>query len=235
MRVSSPHGRSYANAACAIVERVLDVGVGRVGVADEQVLAHARREQRRLLERESDLRAQAAQRDVAQVVPVEAHRAGRRVVEAGEQRRDGRLAGAGRADERERLAGVDLEVDAAQDRPLAAGVGEAHAFEADFTVGPHQGARAGLVGDERVGVEDLPHAAGRGLGFLGHGEDPAERFDRPDQHQDVRDERDQPTDRERTRTDGERTRAEHDAEREVGDEAEHPDEVRVLANALEFA
>ncbi len=126
-------------------------------------------------------------------------RAGCRVVQAGEQRRDGRLAGAGRADERERLAGMDLEVDAAQHRPLAAGVGEAHAFEADFTVGAHQGARAGLVGDERVGVEHLPHPAGRGLGFLGHGEDPAELFDRPDEDQDVGDERDEPADRERTR------------------------------------
>ena len=38
------------------VERRLDVGVGRVGVADQEVLAHARGEQCRLLEREPDMR-----------------------------------------------------------------------------------------------------------------------------------------------------------------------------------
>ena len=61
MRVSRPHGRSCAKPACATSSARLDVVVGRVGVADQEVLAHARGEQGRLLEREPDLRAQAAQ------------------------------------------------------------------------------------------------------------------------------------------------------------------------------
>ena len=85
--------------------------------------------------------------DVAEVVSVEADRPGRRVVEAREQRRDRGLAGAGRADERERLAGMDLEIDAVQHRPVGTGIGEVHVLEADLAPCVRQ--RAALRADRR--------------------------------------------------------------------------------------
>ena len=61
------------------------VVVGRVGTAVGDVVAHAGREQERLVEHQADGRAQAAHGEVAHVVAVDEHRALGCVVEAREQ------------------------------------------------------------------------------------------------------------------------------------------------------
>ena len=92
------------------------LGLGGVGLAHEQVLPHRRREQRRLLEGEPDVAAEAGDREVAEVVAVEGDAALGGVVEAREQRDERGLAGAGGADDGDDLAGRHGEVDVGEHR-----------------------------------------------------------------------------------------------------------------------
>ncbi len=216
------------------LERGLDIGFGRVGMADQQVLAHAGREQGRFLERESDLRAQAAQRQVTYVVPVEEHAARVHVVQPREQRGNTRLAGARGADERERLARMDLEIEPAQHRLLVSGIAEVDGVESHFTVGAAERDRARPVGDDRLGVEHFPHPARGGLGLFGHREDPGELFDREHQDQQIRHERDEATHGQRARRHRKRADQQHRGERDVRDQTEHPDELRMDPHPFEL-
>ena len=77
--------------------RRLDLGLGRVGLRVGEVLADGRVEQVGLLGDHPDRIGEGAERDVAHVLPVEPHRAPRRVVQPRDQVRDRRLAGAARA------------------------------------------------------------------------------------------------------------------------------------------
>src|SRR5580692_10234909 len=56
---------------------------------------------------------------------------GGRVPEAQQEVGEGRLAGAGRADDRDRGAGRDIEPDAFESWPAGAGIGEADPLETD--------------------------------------------------------------------------------------------------------
>ena len=78
------------------------------------VLVHGRAEEERVVGDDGDLAAQRARVDVAHVDAVDEHGAGRDVVQARDERDERRLARAGRADERERRAGVDRQRDVAQ-------------------------------------------------------------------------------------------------------------------------
>ena len=95
-------------------QRLLDVGVGGVGPAEGEVLPDAHREQRRVLEGGGDDAAQLGQRQVADVDAVDGDPAGGDVVEPADQRGQRRLARAGGPDQRDRLAGGDVEVDAVE-------------------------------------------------------------------------------------------------------------------------
>ena len=86
-----------------------DLLARRVGPAEGDVLGDRAAEQKALLRDDAELAAQRRLRDVAQVVAVDEHRAARRVVEARDELGDRRLAGAGRADERDGLARRDLQ------------------------------------------------------------------------------------------------------------------------------
>jgi hypothetical protein len=97
-------------------------------------------EQVALLGDHADRIGEAAERDAAHVLAVEPHRAAGRVVQPRHQVRDGRLAGAARADQRGQHARLDAEADAAQ-RPAARPVGP-------VAVGP-------LVGEPDVVQLDL--------------------------------------------------------------------------------
>ncbi len=110
--------------------RLLDLLVGRVGPAEGEVLAHGRREEERVLRDHADLAAQRVERHVAHVGAVDRHAPALDVVEARDQRRERRLPGAGVADQRDRLPGLELEVDVVQHRPRGV-VAEGHALEAD--------------------------------------------------------------------------------------------------------
>ena len=113
--------------------RRLDLCGARVGPAERDVGADRAREQERLLRHDPQLRAQRREGHVADVVPVDQHAPGGRVVEARDELREGRLAGAGRADERDGLAGGDPQIDVVEREPRGAAValrvGEADVVE----------------------------------------------------------------------------------------------------------
>ena len=109
---------------------------GRVRAAEGDVLADRAAEQERLLGHDPHLRAQRGAVTLAQVVPVDAARAPRgRVVEARDELGAGRLAGAGRADQRDRLARRDAQRHVVE-RGRAVAVGEGHAVEHDLAAQP---------------------------------------------------------------------------------------------------
>ena len=230
-RVEAP-GQVEGEAGLGHLQRGQHLLLGGVGLAHEQVLPHGSREQRGLLEREPDLATQAGDREVAQVVPVEGDAPLGGVVEAGEERDERRLAGAGGAHHGDDLARLDVEVDVGEHGPLAALVGERDALEADVAPGVLDGEGAGSVLDRRHGVEHLVDAHGRALGLAGQGHDPRQDLERERQHQHVGDERHQAAEGEAARADREHPGQQHDREDEVGDEREHPHEARVEADAL---
>ena len=82
-----------------------------VGAAEGDVVADRAREQEALLGHDPELAPQAVGLELAQVVAVDQQPAALRVVEARDQLRQRRLAGAGLADQGDRLAGRDVQVD----------------------------------------------------------------------------------------------------------------------------
>ena len=88
------------------------------------------------------------------------------VVEAGEQQRDRRLARTRAADERDRLAGRDREVEVAQHR-LGRRVAERHVLERTSPRGTARSTASGCVLHERRGVEQVVDALGARRGRAG--------------------------------------------------------------------
>ena len=62
--------------------------------------------------------------DVAQIDAIEQNRAGGRIVEAGDEIAERRLAGAAGADQGDHLAGLDVQIDLMQHRRGRSGIGE---------------------------------------------------------------------------------------------------------------
>ena len=121
-------------------------------------------EQERLLRHDPHLRAQRAARDVAQVVAVDEHASGGRVVEARDELGHRRLAGAGGADQRDGLARRDVEAHVLErvDRRRIlvvvappAGVGEGDVVESDLAADARQLDRVLAVGEGGAHVEQL--------------------------------------------------------------------------------
>ena len=131
-----------------------DLCVTGVGPRVGDVVAYRLREQEALLERDPDMAAQRGQRHVDDVVAVDPDRAGLRVVEAGEQHQRRRLAAAAGTDERDPLAGGDLEREAVEHR-LAVVVPEAHVVERDRAAHVGEGACPRTIGDRGLEVEQL--------------------------------------------------------------------------------
>jgi hypothetical protein len=107
----------------------LDLGVRRRRARVAQVVAHAGVHQVGLLGDHPDQVGEVGGREVADVHAVDRDPAARHVVEPGDQRGEARLATARRADQRERGAGRDGEVDPGQHRAVLV-VGEGDALEA---------------------------------------------------------------------------------------------------------
>ena len=83
--------------------------VGRVGLGVAQVRADRVVEEVRVLHHEADGVAQRVERELADVVAVDPHRALARRRRCGDEHRGGGLARARRTDERDELAGLDRE------------------------------------------------------------------------------------------------------------------------------
>ena len=214
-------------------QRLADLGLRGVGAAEGEVLAGAHREQRRLLERGGDQRAELLEREVADVDPVEGDPAARDVVEPGHQRGEDRLAAAGGAHQRDGLARLDVEVDVAQ-HELVGLVGEREVDVLETQVAAlagHHLARA--VDDVGLGVEDLEDARGGGHRLLRHREDHPERGHRPHQRQHQRDEGDQLAGRQRAAAHADGAEQQHDHDGEVGDHLEEGPEAGGEPDLLE--
>ena len=153
-------------------------------------------------------RAQRVERHVADVDAVDRHASGGDVVEARHERRERRLARARVADERDRAAGGDVEVDVLEHGP-AVHVLERHVLEADVARARLQARCAGTVGDLLGLVEHLEDAlAGRGRA-LRLADPHAERAQRRDEHVHVQREGDEAADAERVVGDHARADEQH--------------------------
>ena len=214
-------------------EGLADLGLGGLGAAEGEVLAGAHREQRRLLERRGDERAEPLEREVADVDAVEGDPAAGDVVEARHQRGEARLAAAGGPDQRDRLARQDLEVDVAQHELVGlVGEGEVDVLEAQVAaLGGHRLARA--VDDVGIGVEDLEDACGGGHRLLGHREDHAQGRHRPHQRQHQGDEGDQLAGCQDAPAHADRAEQQHDRDGDVGDHLEERPEAGGEPDLLE--
>ena len=162
--------------------------------------------------------------DVAQVVPVDADRAGGGVVEARKQLDQRRLAGTRVPDERYGLPGSDREIDAVQHLGALAVV-EVHAGELDRTLDRRQ--RLRVVGVPQLGtrvhdVEDLVERSARGEERV---EELRERLDRVEEVRQEEHEGEQRADRDRIVEIEDAAVGQHDRRRggaEQADEREVP-------------
>ena len=116
-----------------------------LGRSVRDVLGDGRVEQPRILRNERDAAAQAGLGDVAQVDPVDQDRPGVDVVEPQQQVQDRALAGAARAEQAHRLAGMQGQVEAVEHRPVGV-IAEADRVEAHAAAERRGQARADAVG-----------------------------------------------------------------------------------------
>ena len=114
---------------------------------------------------DAHLAAQRLERDVAQVVAVEADMAKVGVVEAGHQLGDRGLAGPGGSDHGQYLAGSDLEVDFSQDEVIGV-VAERDRIEHQVALDGRQVVGVGLLGDGGFGGEYPPQLRDCGAALL---------------------------------------------------------------------
>lgn len=197
-----------------------------VGVrpAQGEVLPDRHGEEGGLLEGDPDPAAQRVELDVADVPAVEGDPPGGDVVQPGHQRQQGRLAAAGGADDGQRLAGLDGQLDAPEHR-CALRVAEPDLVEAERIAPAGAGStaqrhRRRAVDDRGPGVEHLVDPVCRGHRLLRGGDDPGERLDRPDQHELQGHEGDQFADGQGSVCDGDGTGDQYRPEGEVGDQVE---------------
>ena len=125
---------------------LLDLLVGRVGPAEGDVLADARREEERILGDGADRPPKRCQLRFSDVEPVDRDPARVDVVEARHERGERRLAGSGMADQRHRLPRLQLEVDPLEHGALVV-VAERDVLEAQAPVAGRQLDGVGRVGD----------------------------------------------------------------------------------------
>ena len=108
------------------------------------------------------VRARTSSRvSVGDVLAVEQDAAAVELVEPHDEVHERRLARTGRSDDRDGLAGLDLERQVADERTLGR-VRERHVLELDDAVAVDERRRVRGVGLLLVGVEQLEHALGRG-------------------------------------------------------------------------
>lgn len=191
-----------------------DLGGGRPGSSEGDVLPDGGREEEALLEHDVDGAPQRVEAQVAHVLAVEADGAGARVVEARHEEGEGGLARAGGPDDAESLAGSHGQRDVPQHR-CGVAVAEAHVLEAHRALGVDHLARVGSVVDPRLHVEDLEDPLGAGSGLLGGGEHARHEPDGRDELDEEAGERQEDAGRDAA------PQREPPAEREHGELAEH--------------
>src|SRR5215208_1252118 len=129
------------------------------------VLRHRRPEEHRLLGHECYGVAQRLEREVPDVTAIYQYPPSLRVVEAGDEARDGSLARPAQADERDPASGLDVEVHILEDLPHLVLVGEANVLEGDASPEGGSAERVGRFLYRRLGVQDLDNALPRDEGL----------------------------------------------------------------------
>ena len=117
LRLEAPGQAADEVAGADRVGRRLDLVVACIRSPERDVLAHGAREEESLLRHDPELAAQTARPEVPQVVAVDQHPATLRIVEARDQLREGRFAGARLTHQCQRLARRHLDRDVPQ-RPV---------------------------------------------------------------------------------------------------------------------
>ncbi len=130
-------------------------------------------EQRGFLQHDADLVAQRVERDRAHVDAVDQHLPVRRVIEAGDEVEHGRLAGAGRPQQGDDLAGLRFERHILQ-HGMAFRVGKMDVLEADGAVDWRHGHGVAGILHGRGRVEDVEDALPGGGGHRHRGHDHAD-------------------------------------------------------------
>ena len=153
------------------------------------VLADGAVEQPGVLEDHPERPAQVVAGQLARVDAVDQDAAGVDLVEAHEQVDERRLAGAGRPDDGDRLAGRDVEIEVVDER-LVRLVAERDALEGDRAAGPPEDVGLDRVGDLLALVDQLEDPLGRGRGGLDDVDDAGGLDDRERELPRVLDERD---------------------------------------------
>ncbi len=199
--------------------RLGDLVLAGAGAAIADVVADRIVEQHRVLRHDADGAAQAVLAHVAQILAVDADGAAIDVVEAEQQPRDGRFAGAARAHDRDRVARRHAKAQIVQDG-AAAVVGEADMVEHDFAARHDKGRCIGLVGDLGLDREEAEHRLEIGQGLLDVAIDHAEHVQRRIKLHEIGIDHDEVADRHGARCDA------------VGRQQHHGDEARRHDDAL---
>ena len=136
--------------------RFLDLGIARLPAAVPDVVADGVVEQDRVLRDHADRHAQRFLGHVADVLAVDRDAPAGHLVEPEQQPRDGRLAGAGRPDHRDRVTGGDFEAEPLENFPLRI-VGERNVLEADRSARTSSGPAPGLslISGGRARIENI--------------------------------------------------------------------------------
>ena len=147
-----------------------DLLLGRALLAVGDVVKDRAAEQPRFLQYHGVRRAQTVAGDIADIVSVDGDRARLRIVEAHEQIDDRRFAGTRRTDDRDHLAGCDIQRQIADDDAVL-GVAEADMVKLDLTAGIGQ--NHGIFGIGLLGrlVQQTEHTLRRGTCRLQLGKD----------------------------------------------------------------
>ena len=183
-----------------------------------------------LLRHDRDRTAQVGHRHVARVDPADEHLPSGRVVEAGQQVEQRRLSRPGRAADGDDLAGLDGQIDPAQDVGLRS-VREVDVLEAHAERSIRQLLRVRRLRQRLNSLEPREAAAGRGDRALTQVDDPADRLERPHELQQEADEEHELADRQRARDHFAPAQQEHGRDPEGGEE-EQPGEVVRLDGRL---
>jgi len=155
-----------------------DFLIRRVRLAHGDVLADGSGGEPRILQNHADVFAQAAARQAARLVAVHADFTGIHVVKAHQQVDHRRLAAAGRADDGDALAGLNVQREIL-DQLTIRGVGEIHVVDGHRAVGTVDLLRVRRIGRLRGLVDqfkDAPRAGQRVLQLRHHAGDFVERL-----------------------------------------------------------
>ena len=165
--------------------RGFDIGDAGIGAPVGDVVPDRHREEKGVVEDHADVRPQALDGEVPDVVAVDGEGALGHVVETGDEPGHGGLARARPSHQGHRFARAQVEVEIGEHRGEVGPVGEAHLLEPHVAGAVDELDRAGPVDDGGLLVEDLVDALGRRGGALAHHDDHAQHHEGRLEHEEI--------------------------------------------------